>query len=310
MNTCGTVRAEQCDLLLSLDYRPTYEAVCWAAPRTPLIVWVHDPRPAEDIEKIKTLKVPGSEETVPRGIRTINCTSLRRIAGFSQVIARPVVFGAPAMCLVEKIPGTYGVKAPPVTFLPNIINEGPVRIEKHARPRVIFLGRLDPIKRPWIFAELAKEFPHIEFLFLGQAHFRTEGTWNPDNLPGNVRLMGHVDGEEKAQLLSSAWVLVNTSIHEALPISFLEALTHETPILSCQDPEGVATRFGVYVGRWDGTGLAGRAAFQQGLERLVEDASLRRRLGREGREWVRTNHSREGFLRGFKELCQRAKVLT
>ena len=36
---------------------------------------------------------------------------------------------------------------------------------------------LDPIKRPWLFAEIAKHFPDVEFLFLGQSHFRGEGAW-------------------------------------------------------------------------------------------------------------------------------------
>ena len=36
-------------------------------------------------------------------------------------------------------------------------------------------------------------------------------------LPANLRLLAHVDGAEKTRLLESAWMIVNTSIHEALP---------------------------------------------------------------------------------------------
>ena len=49
-------------------------------------------------------------------------------------------------------------------------------------------------------------------------------------MPPNVKLLGHLDGEQKFQFLSSAWVLVNTSIHEALATSFLDALVCETPL--------------------------------------------------------------------------------
>jgi glycosyltransferase involved in cell wall biosynthesis len=125
---------------------------------------------------------------------------------------------------------------------------------------------------------------------------------------GRVSLPGHIDGEEKIRLLSSAWALVNTSIHEALPISFLEALACETPILNCQDPEGTTSRFGVYVGRWDGTGLEGLPQFVEGLKRLLNDEPLRRRLGQEGRRWVQTHHTGVRFAEAFSELCRRARV--
>ena len=87
-------------------------------------------------------------------------------------------------------------------------------------PKLFFLARLDPYKRPWLFAELARHFPEVEFLFLGKAHHRGEGAWEPNELPDNVKLMGHISGEQKTRILSSAWVLVNTSIHEGLAVSF------------------------------------------------------------------------------------------
>ena len=39
-----------------------------------------------------------------------------------------------------------------------------------SRATVAFLGRLDPIKRPW--ASRCERFPHVEFIFMGQSHFR------------------------------------------------------------------------------------------------------------------------------------------
>jgi glycosyltransferase involved in cell wall biosynthesis len=120
--------------------------------------------------------------------------------------------------------------------------------------------------------------------------------------------MGHIGGEEKIRLLSSAWVLVNTSIHEGLAVSFQESLKCETPILSSVDPEGVVSRFGIYVGRWDGTGLEGMPKFVEGLTRLLEDRDLRTRLGKEGRQWVSQTHNKSRFLETFQELCTKAGV--
>ena len=39
------------DLILSIDYRIGYRRLFKILPRTPIIVWVRDPRPPEDVEK-------------------------------------------------------------------------------------------------------------------------------------------------------------------------------------------------------------------------------------------------------------------
>jgi glycosyltransferase involved in cell wall biosynthesis len=98
-------------------------------------------------------------------------------------------------------------------------------------------------------------------------------------------------------------MIVNTSIHESLPISFLEALHCATPIVSCQDPEGITSRFGRYVGRVDGSGLDALDAFEDAIESLLDDEDLRLRLGAEGREWARANHTPERFLDAFAEIA-------
>lgn len=302
LSSARELRAERLDLLLLIDYRPSYRFFAGALPRTPIIVWVRDPRTPEDMRKIETLRIPGAACVRPQGIQTIDCTSLSAVVRASRLLARPVLFATPAPGLVERVPDTYGVTPSDVSFLPNIINLEPGSLLKSERASVVFLARLDPVKRPWLFAELARRFPEVEFLFLGRSHFEGEGAWRSSGLPPNVRLLGHVDGAEKLRLLSSAWVLVNTSIHEGLPVSFLEALACETPIISCQNPEEVVARFGINVGRWDGDGLAALPTFVEALNRLLHDTATRLRLGREGRTWVTETHSTARFLNAYRSM--------
>jgi glycosyltransferase involved in cell wall biosynthesis len=99
-------------------------------------------------------------------------------------------------------------------------------------------------------------------------------------------------------------MLVNPSIHDGLPISFLEALHCGTPIVSCHDPEGVTSRFGIDVGRWDGSGMDALDAFASGIERLLDDEDLRLELGAAGRDWARANHTPESFLAAFTSLTR------
>jgi len=300
--------SEKIDLILSIDYRPNYRPLFWLLPRTPIVLWVRDPRPPEDVEKINTVRLPGQENSLPLGLKCFDCTSFAGVVKQSKWMARRILFATPAPFLKDKVLGTYGVQPPEVYFLPNIIDLNPKEIVKSEKPSVIFLARLDPYKRPWLFAELARHFPDVEFIFMGQPHFQGKGAWQPDNLPDNVKLMGHVQGEEKIRLLASAWVLVNTSIHEGLAVSFQEALKCETPLLSCVNPQDVVSRFGIYVGRWDGSGMDSIPKFIDGLTRLIKDRELRTRLGKEGREWVLANHDQSQFLAAFYDLCKRARI--
>ena len=70
----------------------------------------------------------------------------------------------------------------------------------------------------------------------------------------------------------------------------------------------MVSRFGIYVGRWDGTGLEGMPKFVEGLTCLLEDKELRTRLGKEGRQWVTETHNKSRFLEAFNNLCVQAGV--
>jgi glycosyltransferase involved in cell wall biosynthesis len=153
---------------------------------------------------------------------------------------------------------------------------------------------------------VARRVPDVSFVFLGQTHF--EHAWTPTDLPPNVALLGHRDGIEKLQTLSRAWMLLNTSVHESLPVSFLEALAHEATIVSCQNPDGLAASYGRYVGHWDGDGLASVDTFVTAIRELVATPDATRALGRAGRAWVEQTHSREAFLGAFARLRRELRV--
>lgn len=288
-------------LFLTVDYRPNYLPVL-EARGLPTIVWIRDPRSPADVQRIATLELPSRLES-PQGVDAVDCRSLGAHVARSETTGSPVVLASPAPGLAApRMRSTYDVEPASLHFLPNPVSTVAAAARRAERPRVAFLGRLDPIKRPWVFVELARRFPRVEFVVLGRAHFEGPGSWHPERLPSNVTVLGHVDGESKRSVLGSAWMIVNTSIHESLPISFLEALHCSTPIVSCQDPEGVTSRFGRYVGRWDGSGLDALDAFGDAIESLLDDDDLRLRLGVEGCEWARTNHTPERFLEAFTAL--------
>jgi glycosyltransferase involved in cell wall biosynthesis len=146
-------------------------------------------------------------------------------------------------------------------------------IKKSEKPTVIFLGRLDPIKRPWLFAEIATQFPNIDFLYLGESHFSAvmNATMEKYKKIKNLKFLGLTIGARKAEILSKAWVLVNPSVYESLPISFLEALSYKMAILSCQNPDNITSNYGFYTGEILGDGYNELPKFVEGLQHLLSN---------------------------------------
>ena len=144
-------------------------------------------------------------------------------------------------------------------FLPNPVRPPSVPVRKAEQPTVCFVGRWDRRKRPEIFFELAKAFPDVRFIALGQARTQEHTEVLRRRYAGvhNLELQGFVDQfatERFQQILSQSWILVNTALREGLPRSFLEAAGFKCAILSRVDPDGFASRFGHRVENDDFTG--------------------------------------------------------
>lgn len=132
-------------------------------------------------------------------------------------------------------------------FLPNPVKIPRRILKKSDEPTVVFLARWDYVKIPEMFFNLARLFPKVRFIALGRCHvdpLRDAKLRRKYSKIPNLEMPGFVSEEEKTKILEEAWILVNTSIHECLPISFLEGAAHKCAILSHEDPDGFATKFG------------------------------------------------------------------
>lgn len=179
--------------------------------------------------------------------------------------------------LVPKVRDLYRLENDP-EFLPNPVPVPDEVGEKAEKPTVCFLARWDPQKRVELFFRLAKEHPGIDFIAMGKSHDAekdSELRARYGKLP-NLTLTGFVSEEEKGRILSKSWALMNTSVREALPVSFLEALAHKTPIISGEDPDKLTSTYGFHVEDED---------YSMGLDWLVESEDWKNR-GEKGRNHV------------------------
>jgi len=304
------------DALISIDWYKSYEYTAKALPKTPLIIWIKDPRAKKEWERI--LNVPLALEVIGDQCKGENLNiildrkrnSVQEILHLSKKFNRKIIFATQAHCLVEKAQRAYGLDKIEAIFLPNIFEPVDITSPKFSKkPSVCFLGRLEPVKRPWIFLELAKHFPNVDFLVAGIAHF--PALLNPildkyKSLP-NVKFLGLVSGEEKHDLLNSAWAIMNTSIHEALPVSFLEAFSYGKPVISCQDPDEFVSQFGYATGEVLGEGLGEKdiELFSKSLEQCLSNEKERLQKGKDARACVLERYSFESHQQALSKALNK-----
>ena len=187
-----------------------------------------------------------------------------------------------AYFLSARAKGLFKLQKDP-EFLPNPIPIPRELSGKRDDPTVCFLARWDPQKRVEIFFELAIKNPEIQFIAMGHSH-----SYELDRLLRrkyckipNLVLTGFVSEKEKSRILGESWALVNTSIREALPVSFLEALAHKTPIISGENPDNLTRYHGYHVVSDD---------YDSALRKMIEDPN-RARKGEDGRKLVKEVYS-------------------
>lgn len=295
-------RVARLDLLAMLDYRAQYEYFLRHRPDLPVVIWARDPRSQRDNERFMSLREPGFPDLLPAQAEPPQTASLRRHLFPRDGRVRPHVFAVSTPYLRHKLEDAYGVPVDP-DRVPHLCSVIPVDSEPTPgtdRPTVVSLARLDPQKRPWLMFELARRMPDVDFVMAG----RTQATlrWQPTDLPENLRLLGEVKGAEKVRTLNAAWVLLNTAIHEALPVSWLEALGTGTPLVSCLDPEGVVSRFGRSVPYVGGVGYEMLPGLELALRELLDDRDERLARGAAGQDWVRRTHNADNFVSGWRQI--------
>jgi glycosyltransferase involved in cell wall biosynthesis len=179
--------------------------------------------------------------------------------------------------LVKKAVDLYGLSFKP-SFLPNPVPIPGEPVDKSETPTVCFLARWDPQKRVELFFQLAKSHPEIDFIAMGKSHDpeKDRALRRTYSKVPNLTLTGFVSETEKQGILGRSWALVNTSIREALPVSFLEALACNTPVISGENPDELVSQYGYHVQGDD---------YESGLRWLLESDSWRGK-GKMGRRHV------------------------
>ena len=286
------------DVFLSIELTTDYVLKHETNPNTKLILWIQDPRPGYEWDEINTVKLfPETCYYNQDVYDTVHCWyENNRVKFISQ-----------GYFLNKKAIDLYNLSTDvPIEYCPN-----PVEIDYNfeinhftKKDNIIFLGRIESVKRGWLFCEIAKRMPEYNFYMLGQSHREQEENAaimsKYLNIP-NLHFEGHVDGIQKDTFIKEAKILVNTSIHEALPVSFLEALSYGTLIVSNRNPENLTSRFGIYVGDVLGDGFDKVDLYVDAIKKLMND-KLYYEKSQSAINYVKENHNIDKFVKHVRNL--------
>jgi glycosyltransferase involved in cell wall biosynthesis len=113
--------------------------------------------------------------------------------------------------------------------------------------RVLWVGRLRPVKRPDRLLEVARALPDRVFDVVGpvDGNAYSEAIAREARAHPNVMLHGRTGRADMDALYRRASVLLCTSDREGFPNTFLEAWSHGVPVVSTHDPDGMIARLGL-----------------------------------------------------------------
>ena len=125
-----------------------------------------------------------------------------------------------------------------------VIPNGFPSSEEPASPEnILWVASFKKFKRPEIFVELAKIFPQENFVMVGGSVSSNKEAYESlkkesQKVP-NLRFCGHMPLSDAEKEFSMAKALINTSIHEGFPNTFLQAWRKGVPVLSFVDPDNL-----------------------------------------------------------------------
>ncbi|MFY9655539.1 MAG: glycosyltransferase, partial [Methylocystis sp.] len=299
------------NLFLSIEMtESSFSIVSKYVSDTPLLYWIQDPRELEMYQpRLKTVsKLKDGDWAYISEVESWiqDLIENRRVIFISQ---------APSLSTIArrmyKIPHNF-----PIADLPN-----PVEIdfsytldEPKIPNKIIFLARLEAQKRAWIFCELAKHMPQYQFYVLGEIGRGRDEIGNTKTLEPyrngdgsskikNLHFLGHVEGDFKNAHIKSAKLMINTSIWEGVPISWLEVLSYGTLIVSSFDRDDLVARFGSYVGEvlGDGVDEASLSRYARAIEYWMTHDVERLATAQKAIDYIRERHSIETFTTRLRD---------
>ena len=180
------------------------------------------------------------------------------------------------------------------------------------------VGRLTEVKNHELFLSVIKEykerkeidFPKLKFVIIGDGHLREglERKTEEFNMSDTVRFLGNRNDADV--FYAGLDIVALTSLNEGTPLSLIEAMANEKPVISTS-VGGVVDLLGDAIEEKNGVIYCERglrvasddaASFFEGLISLASNSELRVNTSRAGREFVQAKYSKNRLVNDIRNL--------
>jgi glycosyltransferase involved in cell wall biosynthesis len=202
----------------------------------------------------------------------------------------------------------HSISPQKIRIIPNYVNTERFHpmLQQPEKPLLVFAGRFAEQKNILNLLEAVAPLRHIKVEFIGGGELRPEleARITAGGL-SHVKLVGSVSNEDLPAYLQRATLYVQPSRYEGHPKTIFEAMACGLPVLVGDSP-GIRQ----FVRHGETGWLCGleTAYIRAGIEKLLEDAELRARLGQNARQYVEKNFALDAVVQQELEMLQ--QVLT
>jgi L-malate glycosyltransferase len=205
-----------------------------------------------------------------------------------------------------RLRGEWRLPAARLTVIPNGVPVPDRSSQREQRPLVIgSAGRLVPVKDFPLLIETAALLRRsaaepVHFVLAGDGPQRAQlrDLIGSHRLESAFTMAGEV--ADMGAFYRNLDIYINTSLHEGLPMSILEAMAHALPVIA----PAVGGIGEVVRDQREGLLIAGRdpATFAHACRRMLNDPTFRRRAGEAGRQRVRAEFSTARMAESYRQL--------
>lgn len=181
---------------------------------------------------------------------------------------------------------------PSLAYLPN-------RSQKNVKKNILWIGRADSWKNPLAFIDIAEKNPREKFIMIcrrGTNRKLFMAVVNKTKNLSNLKFLPAVSFAKIGTFFHEAKLLVNTSIAEGFPNTFLQAGLASTPIWSLTvNPDNYLNKFNC--------GFVG----SKNLSVILKNSLAVKKMGRNHFEYVTKYHSHnqvDKFKQAIIDLCR------
>ncbi len=168
---------------------------------------------------------------------------------------------------------------------------------------LLWVGSIQPVKRPDRALELADRLPELKIHMVGGPLSRHEALFldveHAASTRTNLSFHGRLSYWDTNDLYGRAKVLVNTSDVEGFPNSYLQAWIRGVPVVTLIDPDRVIER--------EGLGLAVKSPAQipDAIHSLIDDPAAWRGASQRCRSFMAREHGEEKVLAAYLDTINR-----